>query len=299
MDLRHLTYFLAVAEELNFTRASQRLHVVQSAVSAAVRTLEKDLGAALFERSSQGVTLTAAGRALLPHAQATLDAAQAARDAVGQIRGELQGTINLGALTSMRVIDLPGLLGRFHAEHPKVTLRLVVSPSGSAGLVQSLLAGHIDLAFVALTGPVPAGITSRTLATFPMVLIVPTGHPLAASDTVSLPELADKQFVDFPVGYRNRDLVDTAFSAAGLRRWVALEATDIGSTAALVREGLGIAFIPEFAVTPDTDGIRVLRIRNTDLTWTLSLAVSATRRTSAPLQALLEMTDSYLPLESA
>lgn len=87
MELRHLEYFLAVAEELNFTRAARRLHVVQSGVSAAVRALEHELGAPLFERTSKQVALTAAGEALLPEARATLAAAQAARDAVGQVAG--------------------------------------------------------------------------------------------------------------------------------------------------------------------------------------------------------------------
>src|SRR5882757_8635251 len=92
MELRHLEYFVAVAEELSFTRASERLRVVQSAVSAAIRVLERELGATLFERSSQRVMLTAAGDSLLPEARNTLDAARAAREAVQLSAGELRGT---------------------------------------------------------------------------------------------------------------------------------------------------------------------------------------------------------------
>ncbi|MFD0504165.1 LysR family transcriptional regulator [Streptomyces chiangmaiensis] len=152
MELRQLEYFVAVAEELSFTRAAERLHVVQSAVSAAIRSLERELGPTLFERSSQRVTLTAAGAALLPAARNTLDSARAAREAAQLSEGRLQGTLRIGTFSSLVRPDLPELLGRFHRLHPAVTLRLAVSPRGSAGLVERLLAGNLDLAFVALPG---------------------------------------------------------------------------------------------------------------------------------------------------
>src|SRR5919198_245380 len=102
MELRHLATFVAVAEEGSFTRAAGRLHVVQSAVSAAVRALERELGVTLFDRSTHRVELTDAGRALLPEARRTLAAAAAARDAVDQLRGGLRGTVRLGMMLSQR-----------------------------------------------------------------------------------------------------------------------------------------------------------------------------------------------------
>ena len=98
MELRHLATFVAVAEEGGFTRASARLHVVQSAVSAGVRTLERELGAALFDRTTHRVQLTDAGAALLPEARATLAAARGAREAVDAVRGGLRGTVTLGIM---------------------------------------------------------------------------------------------------------------------------------------------------------------------------------------------------------
>src|SRR5262249_9884044 len=118
VELRHLEYFVAVAEELSFTRASRRLHVVQSGVSSAIQGLERDLGAALFDRDRHKVTLTEAGRALLPEARATLAAAQAAADAVAEATAGLRGTLSIGTMTSTGPIDLPALLGRFHEQHP-------------------------------------------------------------------------------------------------------------------------------------------------------------------------------------
>ena len=173
MELRHLEYFVAVAEELSFTRAAARLHVVQSGVSATIRALEQHLRAELFERGPQRIALTDAGTALLPEARAALDAAQGARDAVAQVRGGLRGTVNVGAMTSVTILDLPGLLGRFTADHPGVTVRLRAAPSGSAGLAQSLLDGEFDLAFLSDIDRPHTGLDIHPLARVRMAAIVP------------------------------------------------------------------------------------------------------------------------------
>ena len=124
VELRQLATFVAVAEEGSFTRAADRLHVVQSAVSAGVRNLERQLETRLFDRSTHRVELTDSGRALLPEARATLAAAQAARDAVDEARGGLRGTVVLGTMQAqgMRAIDLTRVLAAFRAEHPGVKL---------------------------------------------------------------------------------------------------------------------------------------------------------------------------------
>ncbi|MFJ2019338.1 LysR family transcriptional regulator [Streptomyces nodosus] len=300
MELRQLEYFVAVAEELSFTRAAERLHVVQSAVSAAIRSLEREVGPVLFERSSQHVALTTAGAALLPEARATLDAARTAREAAQLSEGRLRGTVQIGTLSSVARPDLPGLLGRFHRLHPAVSLRLAVSPRGSAGLVEGLLAGSLDLAFVSLPGGPPAGLRVRDLYSTPMALLVPAEHPLAEADGPrELTELAAEPFVDTPVGYGNREVVDRAFARAGLRRQVVLEATDVGTVASYVRAGLGIAFLHDITADVDEAGLAVLPLADPSLRWTLSVAVSATRRPSAPLRALLDVLDDAVPSEPA
>ncbi|WP_055494318.1 LysR family transcriptional regulator [Streptomyces sp. TP-A0356] len=298
MELRQLEYFVAVAEELSFTRAAERLHVVQSAVSAAIRSLERELGPALFERSSQRVALTTAGAALLPEARNTLDAARAAREAAQLSTGRLQGTVRIGTLSSLTRPDLPVLLGRFHQLHPAVALTLVVSPRGSAGLVEGVLSGGLDLAFASLPEGPPAGLRVRDLYTTPMVLLVPAGHPLARSDAhapLELTEFVDEPFVDNPAGYGNRELVDRAFARAGLRRQVVLEAADVRTLASYVRAGLGIGLLHDVTADVDTTGLAVLPLADPSLRWTLSMAVSATRRASAPLRALLDVLEDAAP----
>src|SRR3954466_3144747 len=135
MELRHFEYFVAVAEERSFTKAAVRLHVVQSGVSAVIKSLERELGAPLLERTSKRVALTDAGEALLPRARAALDAAQAARDAVDEVRGGLRGTLRIGTRNGVAEIDVAALLGTFHRTHPGVALQLTVSPRGSVGLL--------------------------------------------------------------------------------------------------------------------------------------------------------------------
>ncbi|MFB9180658.1 LysR family transcriptional regulator [Dactylosporangium sucinum] len=292
MELRHLVYFVSVAEERSFTRAAERLRVVQSGVSAAVRGLERELGVQLFERTSQRVVLTDAGTALLPAARATIDAAQAARDAVDEVRGGLRGTLRIGTLTSVGFVDLPGLLGQFHAEHPHVDLRLRTATSGSAGLADALLDGELDVAFLSLSGHPPAGLSTRTLVAEPIVAVLPASHPLTERESVSLADLADEPFVDSPLGYGNRTEVDRGFAAAGLQRRVALEVADIATVPQYVGNGLGVALIPRFAVRPGPE-LALRPVLGTRLSWTFDVATAAARRPSAAVRALLRLVDAH------
>ncbi|WP_433555378.1 LysR family transcriptional regulator [Pseudonocardia xinjiangensis] len=288
MELRHLQYFVTVAEERNFTRAAARLHVVQSGVSAAIKALERELGAELLHRTSKRVALTDAGAALLPGARATLDAARDARDALDQVRGGLRGTLRVGTMSSLGTLDLPGLLGRYHRRHPEVVLQISVAPSGSQGLVEALADGRLDLAFVSMSGRAPGGVDWCELASTPLDLVVPVGHRLAEEDEVRIEMFADEPFVDFPIGYGNRSVTDRAFAAAGLHRHVAIEITDIVAAADFVRECIGVALLPGVAVRPGDD-LRQVRIVGADLDWPLSVAAPTARATGAAARALLSL----------
>jgi DNA-binding transcriptional LysR family regulator len=286
MELRHLEYFVAVADARNFTRASEQLHVVQSGVSATVKALEREVGTPLFDRTSKRVDLTDAGAALLPEARATLDAARAALDAVDEVRGGLRGTLRIGTMTSVGLVDLPAVLGRFHQLYPEVTIRLAVNPSGSRGLVQALTTGTLDLALVSVPGPPPPGVLLTPLTSAPLVLVVPADHHLGARATVPIAELAGEGFVDFPVGYGNRAVVDHAFAEASVPRHVVLEVTDIATGADFVRHGLGVAILPRFVV-PEDPSLRSLTITDAELDWPVAVAISSTRRPSAATRMML------------
>jgi DNA-binding transcriptional LysR family regulator len=296
MELRHLEYFVAVAEELSFTRASRRLHVVQSGVSSAIQGLERELGAALLDRDRHRVALTDAGQALLPEARATLAAAQAARDAVGQARGGLRGTVTVGTMQSTGPLNLPELLARFHVTHPEVVVRLRLAAAGSAGLAREVIAGSLDLALASLPGQPPAGLTIRPITEEPLLLACGRTHPLAAHHAATLDQLAGEPFIDFPPGWGNRAIVDRAFAAAGLDRQVPFEVADFAAAADLVRTGLGIAFLPA-SVAAALPGLAVVEVTGHALIWRVSVATPARRRLSAAARAfraeLINATSGY------
>jgi DNA-binding transcriptional LysR family regulator len=296
MELRHLEYFVSVAEELSFTRAARRAHVVQSGISSAIQVLERELGAALFERDRHRVALTDAGRALLPEARATLGAAQAARDAVGQASGGLRGTLTIGTMLSMGAVDLPALLGRFHTTHPRVAVRLRISAAGSAGLAREVQAGSLDLALASLPGPPPAGLAVHPVAAERLVLACCPAHPLASGAQASgaqasgpaipLEQLAGASFIDFPPGWGNRAVVDRAFAAAGLDRQVPFEVADFAAAAGLIRHGLGIAFLPS-SVAAAQPGLGTIELSGPPLIWSIFVATPLHRRMSAAARAFL------------
>lgn len=299
MELRQLEYFAAVAEELNFTRASKRLHVVQSAVSASIKSLEQELGAPLFERSSQHVALTEAGAALLPQAHAALDAAREARDAVDAVRGGLRGEVRFGTMSYVDVVDVPALTGRFHREHPGVRIRLSISPNGTLGLARAVVDGELDLAFVSLPPGRGRGLTLRTLAEWPMVLVVPAGHRLAGRERVTLDEeLAREPAIDFPEGFGNRLVTEAAFASEGLEQQVSIEVPDIRSVAGFLRHGLGVAFLPAHLVPAGAD-LHAIPVEHPQMTWNLALATAKARPASAAARALISLIDEFITLPEA
>ncbi|HTY30027.1 LysR family transcriptional regulator [Mycobacterium sp.] len=296
VELRQLEYFLAVADTLSFTRAAKRLHVVQSGVSATIKALERELGAELFVRGSAGVTLTPAGQELAPHARATIDAARAAKEAVAATGGAVRGTVTLGTLTSINVIDLPTLLAELYARHPGVLVQLRSARAGSAGLAQQLRDGNLDVALVVFPDGPPGDLHTRLVAAFQLLLVVPDGHPLARRGSVPLAETAGMSFVDGPPGYGNRAVVDRAFAAAGVQRTIALEVADIGTTATHIRNGIGIGFLSRFILDEIGDaGLATVRISDHDICWRLYVAMSAVRPTGAATRAVFSLIEEMIP----
>ncbi|MFK3983633.1 LysR family transcriptional regulator [Micromonospora sp. NPDC050397] len=286
MELRHLATFTAVAEEGSFTRAAERLRVVQSAVSAAVRNLERELGVPLFERTTHRVELTDAGRLLLPEARRTLAAAEGAREVVDQLRGGLRGTVRLGMMQSQRAssVSVARLLATFRAEHPGVDVELRVGASGEHAA--DLRSGRLDLAYLALPAGSAAGLTLVPLEAEPMPLVCPPEHPLADRSEVELVDLADEAFVDTPLDWGNRIATDRAFAAAEVRRTVRYEVGDLGSVLDFVQYRLAVAIMPAGRIGAESD-LRRIPIRNHAPIFRTSIAASAERRLGAPARALL------------
>ncbi|MFF2052228.1 LysR family transcriptional regulator [Leifsonia sp. NPDC058194] len=283
MDLRQLDYFVSVAEELNFTRAAERVFAAQSTVSAGIRALEAELGAPLFDRDPHGVRLTAVGEAALEDARVALDAVGRMHDAA-RGDGELRGAVRVGIFTNLTPIDLPGIMGAFHRRHPLVDLRLGPSPSGSTGLVEDVRQGRLDVAFVGLPDRLP-GLLERELAVSPFVALLPQSHPLASRAEVSLAELADEQWVDARAGFGNRVTLDRELAALGIVRHIPTELSDLGEIPRFVAARLGVAALPELTVIP-AEGAVVVPLRER-IDW--RLGVIARPRPSAAATALLDL----------
>jgi DNA-binding transcriptional LysR family regulator len=296
MELRQLEYYVAVAEELSFSQGARRVHVVQSAVSTAVAKLERELGAALVDRSRPRVGLTPAGAAFLAEARATLSAARRAKDSVVGFHGQLSGSVDVGTMMSSGPIDLPEALGRFHRAHPLVSVRLRQNVSGSAGHLAAIAEGSLDVALVAAPNAAPAsGVRLHVLAEEPLVFLCWPDHHLAGRDPVALTGLAGEVFVRFASGWGIRHRVDHALAGAGVDPVAPYEVADYATAAGLVHHRLGTTLMPRTAAAqfPELRAIPVTPAT----TWQLCLATAAGRRLSPAAAALAETLTGATPAD--
>ncbi|MFE3167244.1 LysR family transcriptional regulator [Streptomyces sp. NPDC059224] len=244
MDLRQMEVVVAVADAGGFTAAARQLHVVQSAVSGTVRALERELGTALFTRTTHRVGLTPAGEAFVPAARQALRAAELAREAVEAARGELRGRVTVGTMQGVWA-NLHLALAALREEHPQVVVRL--RQAAVVDLRQGLREGTVDLAVVALDRQQQRGLVTRLLSHEEMVLVASPRRNLTASGpggTVDLAGIADLPQVEFPPGWAIRDAADRAFRTAGVERATTFEVNDIVAASELVRNDLGVCIMP-------------------------------------------------------
>ncbi|UOX91890.1 LysR family transcriptional regulator [Amycolatopsis sp. FBCC-B4732] len=293
METRQLEYFVAVAEELSFTRAAQRVFAVQSTVSAAVRSLEAELGTRLFDRSTRRVALSAAGAAFLPEAKAAIEALERARATVQEASEGLRGSLRIGTLTSIGGVDLPALLGAFHRRYPLVDIHVTVSVTGSTGLADEVRQGRLDVALVGLPETDLAGLDVLRVDTRPFVVVLPATHRLAARKAVRLADLAGEAFIDTPRGFGNRVLLDRAFDALGSPRRVTVEVADLRPVPGYVRAGLGVAVVPDTPAPADADVV-VRPLAGAGLDWPLNLVTAAAKPPSRALRTLLDLVEKSI-----
>ena len=218
--------------------------------------LERELGVALFVRSSRRVEVTAAGRAFVAAARTSLDAAHRAVSDAASAMGEIRGTLTVGIIPTVTAIDIPDVLGAVHRRHPAV--RISLRGGGSDEFVTAIAGGRMDVAVLGLhdTTP-PRNVKSRGLAREQLVAVVSADHAFARRRRLRIEELADEEFDDFPEGTSGRIPSDLAFRAAGIRRNVAFEAMSADLMLGLVRNNLAITLLSP-AVVPDSDGFRII-----------------------------------------
>lgn len=291
MDQRRLEYFVVLARELNFTRAARQLHITQSTLSAGIKSLETELGTTLLARSSRAVTLTTAGSTFLPRARAALEALDTARASVDQ-SSALRGSLTIGMLSGLRAVDVPALAGAFHRRHPQVRLHLETSRRGTAGLIEDIRTSRVDVAFVG--APVADNhLRIAPIRRYDLRLVVAATHPLASRSAVPLAELTGETFIDMPLGFGQRTMVDEAFSARRLRRDVLVEVTDLTTVPDFVAHELGVALLPA-ELARGRPELRVVPLSDAELSWTLAVVTSAIHPPPRSVRAFLDLAPRYV-----
>lgn len=246
MELRHLRYFLAVAEELNFTRAAERLGISQPPLTQQVKALETELGVALLDRSAYRIELTDAGRIFAAEAARILGDARSAIQAARRAATGVTGRVRVGFTESASFNSLvTSTLRRFRSDFPAVEVSLEEHPS--TDLIAALREGRIDAAFVRPPVPTRRGLTLDLLEREPLLVAVPSGHRLAGRQEIDLGSLAAETFILYPRAVRPglADTVVAACEAAGFTPKVGQYAPQLSSTINLVAASLGISIVPE------------------------------------------------------
>ena len=255
MELRHLRYFRAVAEELHFGRAAERLHIAQPPLSQQIRQLERELGVTLLVRSTRKVELTPAGSAYLNRAVAILDAVDDATQQAQRIAEGVEGRLAIGCVGSATYSLLPRLVRALREHLPGVEVSIrgeMLAPAQ----ISALLAGEIDLAL--LRPPVEqSGVLLETVRRDRLLAALPEGHALALRDELSIADLRDEEFVAHAGHGRSvMNSVLTAMCAdAGFVPRVRHEVEETSTLVTLVAAGLGVAIVPDPTAALDIAGV--------------------------------------------
>jgi DNA-binding transcriptional LysR family regulator len=271
MDIRQLSYFVAVAEEQQFTRAAIRVSVAQPAISHQIRRLEAELGETLFHRDQRAARLTAAGEALLPHARAAIAALDNGREAVASVRGLLRGTLKVGVVRAPVDRRIFETVGAFHRAHPAVEISLTEQHNDE--LLHALAHGGIDAAIIGITGePLPPQIGTRVIESEPLVVAVRPDHPLARRASIALDRLRDLPLVTLTPGSGLRAVLEHASRDAGFTPRIVAETGELRSLVELAAEGLGVALLPRSVVPTGDPRVAVLELTRPRLQRRAALA---------------------------
>jgi DNA-binding transcriptional LysR family regulator len=288
MELRHLRYFVAAAEDLNVTRAAERLRIAQPALTQQLKLLEAEIGTALFNRTSRGVELTEAGRVFQKEALGLLDGAQravsrarlAANGSIGEIAVGLTESASFNSVVT-------ATLRKFRADYPSVQVRL--EEARTTSLVAALERGRIDLAFLRPPASIRTGFAIDILLKEPMVAALPIDHRFSARRRIRLQDLKDEPFILYPRSERLglSDAVVAACVQAGFNPSVVQIAPQIN----LVAGSLGISIVPASMSNSRSDAVRYVALAGTQLFASLGIAYR-THGLTPPLRNLVALAKS-------
>lgn len=246
MELRHLRYFVAVAEEGSLTVAAEhRLHTSQPSLSRQIRDLEYEVGVPLLTRSVHGVELTAAGKAFLDHARLALVQVEAAREAARRAAQPEKPGFALGFLTGQEMDWLPEAMHILRDELPNIDV--TVTSAYSPNLAEALARGKLDLAFMRREADAP-DLIFKTVTREPLVVVLPSDHRLTARDSIDISEIAGQPFINVSKTAPSlRAVIDGYIQRTGLKITPAHEADNLAMAISLVASTRGVALLPRYA----------------------------------------------------
>jgi DNA-binding transcriptional LysR family regulator len=272
MEIRQLRAFVAIAESGTFTAGALRVHVTQAAISMQIRQLENEVGAKVFVRAPRHVILTEAGEQLLRRARQILREHDAALDEIAELAGAERGRLRIGSASAMVLTDqLPRILKELRAQHPGAEIG--VTSGTSEVLVDQILAGDVDIAFVSLPVDV-RGIKTERLSEDQLVAIASPLHKLAKQRTISAYTLAGERLILGERGGNTRRLIDQFFAQAGVTLHVAMELSRQQAIRRMVEADMGVGIVPLQSVIEDVESGRLVRwwIEGAQINWELGIA---------------------------
>jgi LysR family transcriptional regulator, transcription activator of glutamate synthase operon len=288
MEFRQLRYLVALAEERHFTRAAQRAHIAQPALSQQVRRLEQELGLALVQRTTRQVAMTEAGDLLVARARRILAEVEAAEAELGQLAGVQSGHVTVGTLHTMGPIDVSLALAIFHERHP--TVELTVREQSSEELAEMLRIDELDLAFLSVTERIEShGLRLEQLVSEELLVVLPPAHHLASRHRIRMAELSGEQFISYREGARLRELLVAASHHAGFEPRVTLESNESQRIRRLVARGMGVAILPRTDAGGPGADVAVARLTEPSLRRDITLAWRDGRRHSPAALEFLEL----------
>ena len=272
MEIRQLRAFVAIAETGTFTAGALRVHVTQAAISMQIRQLESEIGARVFVRAPRHVILTEAGEQLLRRARHILREHDAALDEIAELAGAERGRLRIGSASAMVLTEqLPAILKELRKQHPAAEIS--VTSGTSEVLVDQILAGEVDIAFVSLPVDV-RGIKTERLSDDQLVAIASPRHRLAKQRTISAYTLAGERLILGERGGNTRRLIDQFFAQAGVTIRVAMELSRQQAIKRMVEEDMGVGIVPLQSVREEVDKGKLIRwwIEGAQINWELGIA---------------------------
>jgi LysR family cyn operon transcriptional activator len=291
IELRHLRYFLAVAEAAHFTKAAARLHVTQPTLSHQIRQLEKQLNLPLFDRVGRRVKLTAAGELLLPRARRVISELEEAQTALGELHGLQRGELKVGIVQTVNACVIPEIVARFSAAHPGI--RVTCSETAVEEIEAGLESGRLDLG-ISFLPPARKSLEGEQLFAEELVAVVADSHPLSRRRHLRVRELAAQPLVLLSTKYCTRQLIDRAFAEAGVQPEVQVEMNSVASILSTVRQAHLITLLPSLALCQRDQGLKAVVLKQPTPRRTVGLLwlQGAQRRTAA--RAFAEVTEKVL-----